>query len=40
MCGIALLAVIPQADAGDTLALAICHAHACRGVQVKPAKQI
>ena len=31
---------IPQADAGDALALAICHAHNCRGIQVKPAKEI
>jgi len=30
----------PQADAGDALAVAICHAHSCRGVQVKPLKQI
>jgi crossover junction endodeoxyribonuclease RuvC len=34
------LAEIPQADAGDALALAICHAHNCRGVQVKPPRQI
>jgi len=31
---------IPQADAGDALALAICHAHNCRGIQVKRSKQI
>jgi crossover junction endodeoxyribonuclease RuvC len=31
---------IPQADAGDALALAICHAHNCRGVQIKPPKEI
>jgi crossover junction endodeoxyribonuclease RuvC len=31
---------IPQADAGDALALAICHAHNCRGIQVKPPRQI
>ena len=31
---------IPQADAGDALALAICHAHNCRGVRIKPAKQM
>jgi crossover junction endodeoxyribonuclease RuvC len=30
----------PQQDAGDALALAICHAHNCRGIQVKPPKQI
>jgi crossover junction endodeoxyribonuclease RuvC len=30
----------PQADAGDALALAICHAHNCRGVQIKPPKQL
>jgi len=34
------LAEIPQADAGDALALAICHAHNCRGVQIKPPKRI
>ncbi len=34
------LSEIPQADAGDALALAICHAHNCRGIQVKPAKEI
>jgi len=34
------LSEIPQADAGDALALAICHAHSCRGVQIKPPKQI
>jgi crossover junction endodeoxyribonuclease RuvC len=31
---------IPQADAGDAIALAICHAHACRGIQVNRPKQI
>lgn len=31
---------IPQTDAGDALALAICHANNCRGIQVKPPKQI
>jgi Holliday junction resolvasome RuvABC endonuclease subunit len=30
----------PQADAGDALAVAICHAHSCRDIQVKPLKQI
>lgn len=34
------LSEIPQADAGDALAVAICHAHNCRGIQVKPPKQI
>ena len=34
------LAEIPQADAGDALALAICHAHNCRGIQVNRAKEI
>jgi crossover junction endodeoxyribonuclease RuvC len=34
------LSEIPQADAGDALALAICHAHNCRGVQVRPPRQI
>jgi crossover junction endodeoxyribonuclease RuvC len=31
---------IPQADAGDALAVAICHAHACRGAQINRPKQI
>jgi crossover junction endodeoxyribonuclease RuvC len=31
---------IPQADAGDALALAICHAHNCRGVQIQALRQI
>ena len=31
---------IPQADAGDALALAICHAHSRRGAQINPPKQI
>ena len=31
---------IPQADAADALALAICHAQSCRGVQINPPKQI
>ncbi len=31
---------IPQADAGDALALAICHAHSCRGIQINRPKQI
>ena len=30
----------PQADAGDALALAICHASCCRGVRINPPKQI
>ena len=30
----------PQADAGDALAVAICHAHSCRGAQINPPKQI
>jgi crossover junction endodeoxyribonuclease RuvC len=30
----------PQVDAGDALAVAICHAHSCRGIQIKPPKQI
>ena len=34
------LPAIPQADAGDALALAICHAHNCRGIQIKPPKEI
>jgi crossover junction endodeoxyribonuclease RuvC len=31
---------LPQTDAADALALAICHAHSCRGVQISPPKQI
>ena len=31
---------IPQTDAGDALAIAICHAHNCRGVRVRPLRQI
>ena len=34
------LAEAPLEDAGDALALAICHAQSCRGVQIKPARQI
>ena len=34
------LSEIPHPDAGDALAVAICHAHNCRGVQVKPPRQI
>jgi crossover junction endodeoxyribonuclease RuvC len=30
----------PQTDAGDALAVAICHANNTRGIQVKPPKQI
>jgi Holliday junction resolvasome RuvABC endonuclease subunit len=30
----------PQADAADALAMAICHAHSCRGAQISPPKQI
>jgi len=30
------LPVVPSADAGDALALAICHAQSCRGVQIQP----
>jgi crossover junction endodeoxyribonuclease RuvC len=30
----------PQPDAADALALAICHAQSCRGVQINPPKQI
>jgi crossover junction endodeoxyribonuclease RuvC len=30
----------PQADAADALAIALCHAQCCRGVQLKPLKQI
>jgi crossover junction endodeoxyribonuclease RuvC len=31
---------VPQSDAGDALAIAICHAHSCRGVQARPLRQI
>ena len=31
---------LPQVDAADALALAICHAHSCRGVPIHPPKQI
>jgi crossover junction endodeoxyribonuclease RuvC len=34
------LSEIPQSDAGDALALAICHAHARRNIQVNRPKQI
>lgn len=34
------LAEAPQADAADALALAICHAQSCRGVQLNPARQL
>ena len=34
------LAEVPQEDAADALALAICHAYSCRGVQINPPKQI
>lgn len=30
----------PQEDAADALAIAICHAQCCRGVQINPPKQI
>ena len=31
---------VPQADAADALALAICHSQCCRGVPINPPKQI
>ena len=31
---------VPPEDAGDALAIAICHAQSCRGVQLNPSKQI
>ncbi len=31
---------LPQLDAADALALALCHAHSCRGAQLNPPKQI
>jgi crossover junction endodeoxyribonuclease RuvC len=30
----------PDPDAADALAIALCHAHSCRGVQLEPPKQI
>ena len=30
----------PQEDAADALAVAICHAQCCRGIQINPPKQI
>lgn len=34
------LPAAPSPDAADALALALCHAHSCRGVQIHPPKQI
>jgi crossover junction endodeoxyribonuclease RuvC len=34
------LPAVPPPDAADALALAICHAQSCRGIQIRPAKQI
>jgi crossover junction endodeoxyribonuclease RuvC len=34
------LSEAPQADAADALALALCHAQSCRGIQLRPSKQI
>ena len=34
------LAELPEPDAADALAIAICHAESCRGVQLSPPKQI
>ncbi len=34
------LAELPQEDAADALALAICHFQSCRGVRINPPKQI
>jgi crossover junction endodeoxyribonuclease RuvC len=31
---------LPSADAADALAIAICHAQSCRGVQLKPLRPI
>ena len=31
---------LPPEDAADALAVAICHAQSCRGVQIKPARPI
>jgi crossover junction endodeoxyribonuclease RuvC len=30
----------PQPDAADALAIAICHSQCCRGIQIKPPKQV
>jgi crossover junction endodeoxyribonuclease RuvC len=34
------LPAAPHPDAADALALALCHAQSCRGIPIKPAKQI
>jgi len=34
------LAELPPPDAADALAIALCHAHNCRGAQINPPKQI
>jgi crossover junction endodeoxyribonuclease RuvC len=34
------LAEVPPPDAADALALAICHAQSCRGIQIERAKEI
>ncbi len=34
------LPAAPHPDAADALALALCHAQNCRGIQIKPEKQI
>jgi crossover junction endodeoxyribonuclease RuvC len=34
------LAELPQEDAADALALAICHFQSCRGARINPPKQI
>jgi crossover junction endodeoxyribonuclease RuvC len=34
------LPVAPPADAADALAMAICHAQSCRGIQLKPPRPI
>jgi crossover junction endodeoxyribonuclease RuvC len=31
---------LPQEDAADALAIAICHAQSCRGIQLNPPKQL
>ena len=31
---------VPDPDAADALAIALCHAHSCRGTQINPPKQI
>jgi len=34
------LSEVPSADAADALAIAVCHAQSCRGIQLKPARPL